>query len=272
MKKIVLYLFFSAVCSICIAQVKPAPGEENNTATSANNKSKPGDRVSISKDTINIRGIIYGLDGKPAKNIQIGSMINEFYPDGSNSLAKTDSTGHFELKGAKPYDTLRILGFSYNYAPFPNQGSRFMVIYMPPPRVYTVSWTGLIEIKAPRKYPKKIPVFRIAVDRSSIFPIYDVLPELIDGEKTFVDFIQKNLIYPEKAINNNIEGTVQVVFTVNGDGSLGDVRIVKGIGYGCDEQLVELVKKAGRWRPGIINGHLATIQKSVSVKFSLTGN
>jgi TonB family protein len=264
MKKIITLLFIFSIQLKAIAQTRL-----NQPEIKDNHK----DSITVNKDTINLRGIIYNADGKPAKGIEVGLLQNEFFPVGYKIITKTDATGFFELKGAKPYDTLRIVDLRYVDIPFPNKGSRFIVIYLPQPKVVEINSLSPIEIKAPRKYPKKIPAFRVEVTNDRGFdnmPLGSILyPEFIGGNEKFIKQIKQSIVYPEKAIDNNIEGTVEVAFTIDKDGLITNVKVIKGIGYGCDEQLLKIVKKSPKWRPGIVCGRLAVIQEAISVRFSL---
>lgn len=60
--------------------------------------------------------------------------------------------------------------------------------------------------------------------------------------------------YPRSATNAGVSGRVFVSFVVNTDGSLTDVRVLKGIGFGCDEEAVRVIGKMPHWRPGKQSG------------------
>ncbi|HMG07054.1 MAG TPA: energy transducer TonB, partial [Mucilaginibacter sp.] len=92
------------------------------------------------------------------------------------------------------------------------------------------------------------------------------------GESRFIDYLQKRLNYPKKAIRYNIEGTVEIAFSVERNGSLANFKILKGIGYDCEQELIGILKKSPKWRPGIAAGRPVITQESVSVQFSLTDN
>ncbi len=62
------------------------------------------------------------------------------------------------------------------------------------------------------------------------------------GNSALNNFIKKNLQYPNKAIKNNIEGKVYLKFKINPNGRVYDVVLLKGIGNGCDEEAIRLVK------------------------------
>ena len=71
----------------------------------------------------------------------------------------------------------------------------------------------------------------------------------IYGQKVFNAHIKENLIYPEAAAANNVRGRVLVEFTVKENGDLTDFKILKGLGYGCDEEAIRLIKIGPRWQP-----------------------
>ncbi len=67
-------------------------------------------------------------------------------------------------------------------------------------------------------------------------------PTYVGGPSALKQFIGKNLRFPKKATDNNIEGTVVVRYTINHKGVVIDAKIISGIGYGCDEEAKRLVK------------------------------
>ncbi len=81
-------------------------------------------------------------------------------------------------------------------------------------------------------------------------------------------FIKTNLKYPQTALEHQIEGTILVRYTINFQGKVIAAKIVKGIGYGCDEEAVRLVKllkfKIGKTRKIKIQFH-----KSIQIHFKL---
>ncbi len=67
------------------------------------------------------------------------------------------------------------------------------------------------------------------------------LPRLDGGKKLLKQFIRQHLRYPEEALNNKIEGDVIVKYKVTGKGEVTNPEIVKGLGYGCDQEAIRLV-------------------------------
>jgi TonB family protein len=67
------------------------------------------------------------------------------------------------------------------------------------------------------------------------------LPKYLGGSKAFKDFIAENLHYPEEAIKANAEGSVIVEYDIHDSGNVSNPRVLKGIGFGCDEEAVRLI-------------------------------
>ena len=67
-------------------------------------------------------------------------------------------------------------------------------------------------------------------------------PVFAGGKKALEIFIKSELRYPEEALNNKLEGVVKVGYDVDVFGKVSNVHIIKGIGYGCDEEAIRLVK------------------------------
>jgi protein TonB len=89
----------------------------------------------------------------------------------------------------------------------------------------------------------------------SVYTRVDVMPEFPGGMKALGKYVDdKNHYYPKEARENKIEGKVIVQFIINEDGSASDFKVIKGIGYGCDEAAVEAFKKMPKWKPATING------------------
>jgi len=67
------------------------------------------------------------------------------------------------------------------------------------------------------------------------------LPKYPGGKNAFKEFVSQNLIYPEEALKNGTEGIVYAEYEVNNLGKVTDIRIQKGIGYGCDEETIRIL-------------------------------
>ncbi len=84
-------------------------------------------------------------------------------------------------------------------------------------------------------------------------PVYDVVEEMPTPEggiEAWNEYLMQNLSYPDAAKEKGIEGTVMLTFVVDEFGNLTDPQILRGIGAGCDEEALRLIKDADPWQPG----------------------
>ncbi|MND88429.1 Gram-negative bacterial tonB protein [compost metagenome] len=86
-----------------------------------------------------------------------------------------------------------------------------------------------------------------------IFNTYETPPEFPGGNDRIAIFMKKNIQYPKEAIKSNIGGRVTISFTIKANGKITNIQLLRGIGYGCDEEALRLVKLMPKWKPGTIN-------------------
>ncbi|UKJ06408.1 energy transducer TonB [Solitalea lacus] len=94
------------------------------------------------------------------------------------------------------------------------------------------------------------------------------MPEYEGGFQKMFKFIGRNLRYPNMAVENDIEGAVTVQFVVDKDGNVYNASVLKGIGGGCDEEAVRVVKLL-KFKPGRQNGQPVKVQFSLPIRFTL---
>ena len=97
----------------------------------------------------------------------------------------------------------------------------------------------------------------------------EVMPEFPGGEQAMMKFVAENVQYPEEAKEKEISGRVLVGFIVEKDGSIADVKVVKGIGGGCDEEAVRVVKAMPKWKPGMDKGKPVRVHYMLPLIFKL---
>lgn len=102
-----------------------------------------------------------------------------------------------------------------------------------------------------------------------VFAIVEVHPQYPGGDEARIKFIQENLKYPVSAKEAGIQGNVYVTFIVEKDGSLSNVKILRGIGSGCDEEVIRVVKLMPAWLPGTQSGKPVRVQFNLPIKFKL---
>lgn len=97
----------------------------------------------------------------------------------------------------------------------------------------------------------------------------EVMPQFPGGDQAMMKFVSENVQYPEEAKEKEISGRVMVGFIVEKDGSISDVKIVKGIGGGCDEEAVRVVKAMPKWKPGKDKGKPVRVSYMMPFTFKL---
>jgi protein TonB len=103
-----------------------------------------------------------------------------------------------------------------------------------------------------------------------IFDVVETMPTPPGGMEGWNKYLSNNLKYPTQARRMGIEGTVYVVFVVNTDGSIQDVEILRGIGGGCDEEAMRVVRNAPNWGPGKQRGRPVRVKMRLPIRFKLS--
>jgi periplasmic protein TonB len=107
-------------------------------------------------------------------------------------------------------------------------------------------------------------------EEEEIFRVVEARPEFPGGDAALYAFLYKNMTYPGLAKEAGISGKVYVTFVVEKDGSITDVRVLRGIGGGCDEEAMRVVKNMPRWTPGKQRNIPVRVQFILDVKFTLS--
>lgn len=95
------------------------------------------------------------------------------------------------------------------------------------------------------------------------------VPEYRGGPKALAMFIASRLRYPAKARENRIHGKVYISFVIEKNGSLSEFKVIKGIGSGCDEEAIRVLKLSPNWKPGAVKGSPVRTSYILPVSFQL---
>lgn len=104
-----------------------------------------------------------------------------------------------------------------------------------------------------------------------IFVFVEDQPGYPGGDEARLSYLRDNIKYPEMAKESGIQGTVYVTFVVEKDGSISNVKILRGIGGGCDEEAVRVIKNMPKWKPGKQRGRPVRAQFNMPIRFILAG-
>lgn len=107
----------------------------------------------------------------------------------------------------------------------------------------------------------------IQKDTSGVFNAVDQQAEFPGGMEAFVKYLQNNLRYPLEAQNAKASGKVYVQFVVTRDGSTANFSVLKGAGYGMDEEAIRVLKSVPKWEAGVHKGQKVNSRFTVPINF-----
>ena len=135
-----------------------------------------------------------------------------------------------------------------------------------------LSQTGNVAVDVTEEVAVEAKEEVIEVEESKpVFTIVEEMPSFPGGETERNKFLAENIVYPQQATENGIQGTVYVSFVVDSKGNVTDVKILRGIGGGCDEEALRVVKMMPAWHPGKQNGKLVRVLFNMPIYFKLQG-
>lgn len=86
-------------------------------------------------------------------------------------------------------------------------------------------------------------------EEKPVFTIVEEMPSFPGGEEARTKYLAENINYPQQASENGIQGIVYVSFIIDSKGNVTNVKVLRGIGGGCDEEAVRVVKAMPQWHP-----------------------
>jgi len=106
-------------------------------------------------------------------------------------------------------------------------------------------------------------------DVDQVFTIVEQHAEFKGGMKKFLEYVGKKMKYPNVARRIGVEGKVFVQFVVERDGSITDVQAIRGIGAGCDEEAMKVIRESPKWNPGKQRGRAVRVRVVIPITFRL---
>ncbi len=106
-------------------------------------------------------------------------------------------------------------------------------------------------------------------EEAQIFTVVESMPSFPGGEIAMKKYLAENIQYPQMARESGIQGRVFVTFVVEKDGNVTDVRVLRGIGGGCDEEAIRVIKNMPKWDPGKQRGKPVRVQFNMPIMFKL---
>ena len=109
----------------------------------------------------------------------------------------------------------------------------------------------------------------VSVESRKVFTVVEQMPSFPGGDAALMSYLANNIHYPTVAAENGVQGRVVVGFVVERDGSITDVRILRGVDPSLDREAMRVVKNMPRWTPGKQNGSAVRVKYQVPVAFRL---
>ena len=102
---------------------------------------------------------------------------------------------------------------------------------------------------------------------NDVYNMVDQSAKFQDGYNSIIKFVQENIKFPAEAKENNVHGRLMVSVVVEKDGSLSDIKIKKGLGYGLDEEIVRIIKMMPKWQPAQHKGKTVRQTQTIVIPF-----
>lgn len=197
-----------------------------------------------------VSGIVVDEQGDPLPFVQVQIK-------GTSVGMLTDATGAYNLSSTVAIGSLLFRYLGYRTREEEVKDRAVINMEMMP----DVSSLGEVVVSdyAPPQPPDEVEVVK---NYNPARPVY--------GRRAFSKHVDENLIYPQAAAAENIRGRVLVEFTVTENGDLKDFKVLKGLGYGCDEEAIRLIKTGPRWqarKTGIDRGTPVDSKVRVRIRF-----
>ena len=199
---------------------------------------------------------VFGDDGKP---LQLTDTT--IYAD-DGTYIKMESSDAFDPITGEPCKKLTVTSFSADGTPrndfFITEANKNGDTTMYNIETFSVS-ESLFETLLDVATSKKDTVYQIAEE----------MPEFPGGLEALMDYVGRNVKYPEEAKDKEIQGRVFVSFVIEKDGSVNEVKVLRGIGGGCDEEAVRVIKAMPKWTPGKMKGQPVRVSYQIPINFKL---
>ncbi len=101
------------------------------------------------------------------------------------------------------------------------------------------------------------------------FTWVEKMPEFAGGQAAMLRYLRDHLRYPRQALQAGADGKVFLSFVVQADGSIADVQVIKGLGYGLDEEAQRVVRQMPAWTPGYQAQHAVAVRFTLPINFQL---
>jgi len=113
------------------------------------------------------------------------------------------------------------------------------------------------------------PAEEVEVGENEVFVVVEDMPLFPGGDEALLRYLYSQLVYPRLALEYKIEGRVVVQFVIAASGRIEEISVLRGIGFGCDEEAMRVVKGMPAWTPGRQRGKAVRVRYNLPILFRL---
>ncbi|MCW5912275.1 MAG: TonB family protein [Cyclobacteriaceae bacterium] len=223
------------------------PDEELKESINLKKEARPDVRSALVASAKVIQGrVVAEEDGTPLPGVNI-------VVKGTTTGAVTDINGHYQLVSnlTSPILVYSFIGLQTEEVIVKDAGEVNVEMKTDVSQLSEVVITGYSPHGAD---PNREPVIKLA--------------QPTGGLRAYDKYLKNSLRYPQQALENNVKGRVTVSFTVSTDGTVHEFNVMRGLGFGCDEEVIRLVKDGPKWLPTTQDGEPVESEVRVRVKFA----
>ena len=108
-----------------------------------------------------------------------------------------------------------------------------------------------------------------SVSEDEIYDVVDIPPEFPGGQEALMKYVSENIHYPADAQKKGIQGRVICNFIVRKDGSIADVKVVRGVDPLLDKEAIRMINSMPKWQPGMQRGKVVDVRFTLPIVFRL---
>ena len=109
----------------------------------------------------------------------------------------------------------------------------------------------------------------VSQSSQNVYDQVEQMPEFPGGMPAMIEYLQTNMKYPEDAVKQKVGGRVMVMFVVETDGTISNVRVARNVFPSLDAEAVRVVKAMPKWKPGKEKGRRVRVNYTLPVVFSI---
>jgi periplasmic protein TonB len=143
--------------------------------------------------------------------------------------------------------------------------------FLPMEEINRTSTNVFVDIAPETSREKQPIIIDVPEDKQETFINTEEMPFFPGGDAERLRFLGDNIQYPQQASELGIQGTVYLQFVVDSKGNITDVKILRGIGGGCEDEALRVIKMMPQWHPGKQNGKAVRVLYTMPVSFKLQG-